>query len=352
MRSPVNPLPTSGHKVSSVAVAFKVEAYETQPDDPSAASLGRLDTVTARLVDDASQAVPRTMTVTIGRLPTWLRAGMWVRGTVGIQTVQPIIYRMPVLIVTDVSEDLGGQGGAVLTARDPGEVLNGRPYVADTTVTGTLRSVVAAACTTALTQRTTDVSGVPDVPVPAGMMAEFGAGSWDACLRVGDALGYALRFTDEGDVTALDRNLTPPSPSAVVERRLTEGGTAHHVRTPTEARVLVTRGSATVGLVGVAVWADVMTEALPPWYLPYVITDRVEGDPTTTQAQANALAKQLLRSRLSELDTWSAMPILPAPWLEAGVDVVSFYGRPYAVRAVEFEFPSLATAVTLRAVAP
>ena len=351
MRTPVNPLPAAGHKVSSVAVAFKVEAYETQPVNASAASIGRLDTVTASLTDDASQPVPRSMTVNIGRLPTWLRAGMWIRGTVGIQTVQPIIYRMPVLIVTDVSEDLSGQGGAIVTARDPGEVLNGRPYVADTILTGTLRGLVAAACANALTQRTTDVSTVPAVPVPAGTVAEFGAGSWDVCLKTGDALGYALRFIDEGDVTAVDRNADPPSPSAVVERRLTEGGTAHHVRTPTEARVLVTRGSDTIGLVGVAVWGDVMSEPLPPWYLPYVLIDRVEVDVTTTQAQSNARAKQVLRSRLSELDTWTSMPILPAPWLEAGTDVVTFYGRPYSVRAVEFEFPSLATAVTLRAVA-
>ena len=351
MRTPVNPLPSSGHKVSSVAVAFTVDAYEAQPVNASAASVGRLDTASATLADDASQPVPRTMTVRIGRLPTWLRAGMWIRGTVGIQTVQPIIYRMPVLIVTDVSEDLSGLGGAVVTAKDPGEVLNGRPYVADTAITGTLRSVVAAACANALTQRTTDVSAVPAVPVPVGTMAEFGAGSWDACLKLGDALGYALRFTDDGDVTAVDRNASAPAPSAIVERRLTEGGTAHHVRTPTEARVLVTRGSDAVGLVGVAVWGDVMTEALPAWYLPLVITDRVEGDSTTTQAQANALAKQLLTARLSELDTYASMPILPAPWLEAG-DVASFYGKAYTVRAVEFEFPSLATSVTLRAVEP
>src|SRR4029079_5328153 len=201
------------------------------------------------------------------------------------QTVQPIIYRMPVLIIDDVTEDLGGQGGATLTTKDPGDVLNGRPYESDTILTGTLRSLVAAACANALTQRPTDVSGVPAVPVPVGTVAEFGAGAWDVCLKVGDSLGYALRFTDDGDVVAPDRNATPASPGAVVERRLTEGGTAHHVRTPTAARVLVTRGSDTVGLVGVAQWTDVMTEPLPTWYLPYVITDRVGGALTTTPAQ-------------------------------------------------------------------
>jgi hypothetical protein len=352
MRVPVNPLPTGmRQRIPSVAVSFTVDVYETQPQDASAPPAGRLAPITARLSDDASQVPQRRMVVELADHPDWLRPGMWLQATVGIQTLQPVIYRMPVLIITDVAEPLSTLGGATLACEDPGAVLNTRPYETDTTLTGTLRSLVAANVARALT-RTTDVSAVPAVNVPAGMVAEFGNGSWDVCLNAGDSLGYALMFNDACDVLAVDRNALPPAPVAVVERALTEGGTAHHVRAPTAARVLVSRGSDTVGLVGVASWTDVIAEPPPPWYLPYVIADRQEGEPTTTQAQADALARQLLTVRLSELDTYESMPILPAPWLEAGVDVVDFYGRHYHVRAVDIEFPSLATAVTLRAVAP
>lgn len=350
MRVPVNPLPPgSRQRISSVAVAFTVDAFETQPVDDAAVPVGRLDSVSGHLVDDAALPVQRTMTVNASTRTPWLRAGMWIRATVGIQVLQPIIYRMPTLIITDITEDLSRLGGATITAQDPAAVLNGRPYEADTTLTGTLRSLVAAACGNALT-RPTNVSGVPTVAVPAATVAEFGAGSWDVCLGIGDSLGYALRFTDPGDVVATDRNATAPSPAATINRHLVEGGACHHVRIPTGARVLVTRGSDTIGLVGQANWADIATTPLPAWYLPFIITARQEGDATTTQAQADALARQLYRAQLSELEAYVGMPILPSPALEAGVDVVTFYGRPYYVRAVEFDFPSLATTVTLRAV--
>ena len=349
MRPPVNPNPPGmRQRITSVAVAFTVDAYETQPTG-STVPVGRLPAVTATLTDDASQAVARRMTVNLSAAPDWLRAGMWIRGTVGIQTLQPVIYRMPSLIITDVAEDLARLGGAVITAEDPAVVVNGRPYESDTVITGTLRSLVASRCALALT-RPTDVTGVPDIPVPANTVAEFGTGGWDACLTMGDAMGYALRFTDAGDVVATDRNALAPSPVAIVERCASLGGTSHKVRAPTAARVLVTRGSDTIGLVGAASWVDIMGTAPPVWYLPYVVTDRQEGDTTTTQVQADALAKQLLRSRLADLSTYDDMPILPAPWLEAGTDVVAFYGRWYYVRAVSFDFPTLATSVTLRRV--
>ena len=342
MRTPVNPTPSGRQRITSVAVATTVDVWESQPANAGAAPIGTLSTVDGRLEDDGSQAVPRRLTLNIGPLPDWLKPGMWTRVTLGIQTVEPIIYRLPVMCVTDVAQDMSTTGGAVVSAADPSEIVNGRPYVADTAIAGTLRQLVADACTLALS-RPTDVSAVPATAIPAGTIAEFGAGRWDVCLTTADALGVALHFTDIGDVVGVLRGATPPAPAAIVERAVADGGTSHHVRAPTAASVLVTRGTDTVGLVGNAATAL----PTPPWYRPYVVTDRANGDATTTQAAADALAADLLRARLSELDTFDAMPILPAPWLEVG-DVVSYHGLSYAVRAVTLELPSLATAVTLR----
>lgn len=346
MRAPVNPPPGGRQRITSVAVALTVDVWEQQPQDPNTAPLAQLPTVDGELRDDASQAVPRSMTLRTAPIPSWLAAGMWIRATVGVQTLQPIIYRLPVLCVTDIAEDLSSTGGAVITAADPGEIVNGRPYEADTVLSGTLRQLVADACVLALS-RTTDVSAVPALPVPLATVAEFGAGRWDTCLSTADALGVALRFADNGDVAALVRAATPPAPAAIVERRVADGGTSHHVRAPTDARVLVTRGSDTVGLIGAANAAAITGVAPPPWYRPYVVTDRQNGDAATTQAQADTLAADLLRARLSELDSYESMPILPAPWLESG-DVVEYLGLTYMVRAVTLAVPSLATAVTLR----
>jgi hypothetical protein len=348
MRHPVNPIPgAGGQRIGSVAVAVTVDVWEQQPDDADVAPVGQLPNVDGRLVDDASQNVPRTLTVNIGDLPTWLEAGMWVRATVGIQTIQPIIYRLPVMCITNLAEDMSRTQGTTLTAKDPGEVLNGRPYEADVVLVGTLRQLVSDACTLALS-RPTDVSGVPDVPVPVNTVAEFGVGRWDVCLSVADALGIALRFTDIGDPVGTYRSATPPSPAAVVQHCEATGGTSNFARIPTDAKVLVTRGSDTVGLIGSAHAPDITGVPIPPWYRPLVITDRVNGDANTTQAMADGLATDVLRARLSELDSFDSLPILPAPWLEAGVDVVTFYGATYSLRAIELGLPRLATNVTLR----
>lgn len=346
MRAPVNPPPVGGQRITSVSVAVAVDVWEVQPATPDAATIGTLSNVGGRLTDDASQAVARTLTLDVGPPPDWLKPGMWLRATVGVQTLQPIIYRLPVLCVTDIAENLAANGGATVTAADPGEVVNGRPYEADTSLTGTLRALVAAVCTLALS-RPTDVTGVPATTIPAGTIAEFGAGRWDVCLSTADALGVALRFTDPGDVVGVLRSATPPAPAAVVERAVADAGTGHYARTPTDARVLVTRGADTVGLIGSATSTAITGTPPPAWYRPYVVTDRLNGDATTTQTVANQLAADMLRARLSELDTYQSMPILPAPWLEAG-DVVTYGGLSYMVRAVTLDLPSLATAVTLR----
>lgn len=351
MRTPVNPWPGSGRqRIGSVAVSFTVDAYQMQPGSSGAGGttpIGRLDVVSGSFTDDASQNVARTIRLSCGRMPSWLAAGMWVVGTIGIQTLQSVIYRLPSLVITDIGES---PKGFTVDAKDPGEILNGTPYEADTIITGTLRDLVISACS--VLQRPPDVSGVPALAVPAGRLAEFGKGRWDTCLDVADSLGVALRFTDAGDVVGIVRASYAPSPAAIVERSgtLVDSGTRHHVRVPTGARVLVSRGSATAGLIGSATSQSITGSAPPAWYLPYLITDRHDGDATTTQAQADQLATDLLRSRLSELDMLQDMPILPAPWLEAGVDVVTYYGVNYWLRALTLTLPSLATSVTLRSV--
>lgn len=347
MRSPVNPPPGGGRqRITSVAVAITVDVWDAQPQTPDTTPLGQLSLVDGELSDDAAQAVQRGYRLAIGPMPDWLRPGMWVRVTVGVQTLQPIIYRLPVLCITDIAQDLSTGGGAVVTAADPGEVVNGRPYEADTVLSGTLRQLVADACALALA-RPTDVSGVPALTLPVGTVAEFGAGRWDVCLSTGDALGVALRFNDIGDAVGVVRAAGPAAVSAVLERCVADSGAQHQVRAPTDARVLVTRGSNAIGLIGSATAATITGTPSPPWYRPFVVTDRANGDSLTTQAQADQLALDLLRARLSELDTFDNMPILPAPWLEAG-DTVEFYGLPYVARAVTLSLPSLATAVTLR----
>jgi hypothetical protein len=339
--------PTFTRAITSLAATVSVAVWQSQPANSSTTPLVTFTPDSGRLVDDASQAVRRTLTLTLPTIPSWLQSGIWLQPTIGVAVLKPALYRLPVVCVTDISDPVGTAGPVTLTAHDPAEVVQGRPYEADTVLTGTLRSLVAEACTTALS-RTTDVSGVPTTPLPAGMLAEFGRPRWSVCLDAADALGYVLRFTDAGDVLATRRADPAPAPAATIAQRLTEGGTDRYERAPTSARVLVSRGTGAVGLVGRAEWAQVTSTPLPAWYRPYVVCDRRDGDPTTTQAQADALALDLLRARLADLDTYQDMPIAPAPWLEAGVDTVTFYGRAYWVRAVSVDLPSLATAVTLR----
>lgn len=355
MRQPINTVPGYvGAQVPSHAASLYVEWWKAQPGSPGADGstvVGRLDVVDGNLSDDAARNVARTMNLTVATWPSTFKVGMWIRPTLGIQRLQPEIYRLPTMVVTRISQDMTRTNAVTVTADDPGTVLNGRPYEVDTTLTGTLRALVSAACTLALT-RPTDVSGVPDLAIPAGTVAEFGAGRWDTCLTVADDLGVALRFTDAGDVVGRLRSAAAPGSSSLVDGALIPGGDCNYERAPTDAAVLVTRGNDAVGLVGRATAQSITGIAPPSWYPRFTITDRLEGDPTTTQAQADALAKDLLTVRLQDLKVYVDTPILPAPWLEAGADTVSYYGKLYWVRALNLDLPSLRMTVTLRVVDP
>jgi len=349
MRQPINALPTGmrPQRITSAAVSFDVEIYRQQPGTPGAdgtTPLGTLSTVRGTLEDDSAQAPARMMTVDIAKLPTWLEPGMWMRPTIGVQMVQNVIYRLPTTIITDVDVQPSDSQLGTITGKDPGEVLNTRPYETDTSLSGTLRTLVASACT--VLTRTTDVSGVPNITIPKESVAEFGAGRWDTCLDIADSLGVALRFTDDGDVVGRYREGPYPAPACIVEL-IETAGALHRLRWPSMAKVLVDRGD-TIGLIGVCTADQVTGTATPAWYPPYVITDTQQGDSTTTQATADSLAKGLLISKLAELDSFESLPILPSPWLEAGADVVDLRSKSYGLRAVTVDLPSLATSVTLR----
>lgn len=349
MRTPINPI--SGwrpYRFASSAVSFTVDIWQAQPQDGNTAAYNTVKPTGGRLTDDAAQPVRRSMQFELATKPGWLAAGMWIRATVGVQIVQPVLYRMPVLCITDIAENLSGRGGVNVIAEDPSTVIDGRPYETDTALTGTLRQLVSDAYTTSLS-RTPDMSAVPAVALPTGLIAEFGQSRWTVCLNTADTLGYALGINDIGDPVAVDRTTAVPTAQCSIERSLTvQGGAKHYARTPTTAKVLLSRGTDIAGLIGTAT-AQAITGITPPaWYRPMVVTDRAEGGPLSTQADADKLAYQLIRSQLFDADSYDGLAILPSPWLEAGVDAVTFYGVTYMVRSVDVEFPSLATTVTLR----
>ena len=355
MRAPLVTLPRLGGRPSarnpievSHARTLTVTWWREQPGAPSPGGLepaGTLAVVSASLSDDGARPVQRQMTVELAAVPVELQVGMWIQSTLGIKLLAPDMYRLPNLMITAIDRKLDRQGGATLHAEDPATVLNGRPYEADTTLTGTLRTLVKAACDLSL-RRETNVDAVPDIALPGESLAEFGSGRWDTCLKMADALGVQLRFTDDGDVKGFLRSAPAPAPAATVTQVIVPpGGTHHSTRTPTSAVVLVTRGGTVAPLTGRAA-----ASAVPAHYLSYVVVDRKEGDPMTTQAQADALAAAFLTTRLSDFDRYTDMSILPAPWLEAGEDTVEFDGAPYWVRAIQFELPALTTSITLRSV--
>lgn len=351
MRIPLNTPPgTRPHRITSSAIALSVDVYRAQPGSPGVdgtTPVGKLPVTDGELSDDASQAVQRTMTLELAGVPTWLAAGMWLRPTIGVAVIQPAVYELPTLVITEIERHPDDVSYATVSASDPAEILNTRPYEADTAVSGTLRAFVAATCAACLT-RPVDVSGVPTDALPADSVAEFGAGRWDVCVQLADALGIALMFTDRGDVIGRRRSDPLPDPVCVVEL-VGSAGRVTSSRTPTAAKVYVDRGDV-VGILGTASVADITGVAPPAWYLPYVVTDQVQLDATATAGIANTLARDLLRQRLADLDTFDRVSVLPTPWLEANRDTVTYQSAIYGVRAMTLSVPTLATTLTLRRV--
>lgn len=309
--------------------------------------LGELPVVRGSYTDDASQPVQHQYSLDLAYAPEGLAVGQWVQVVLGLRGIAPRIYNLPVMLVTEIRTDNTQQGGASITAADPAAVLNGLPYERDTTLTGTLRDLVGSVVTANL-RRVTDVSGVPAIAIPAETVAEFGVGSWDACLKVADAVGVVLWFTDKGDVVGRLRSEIPPAPVTTIERVLVPpGGQGISERYPTKALVMLTRGQGVEPLYGEA-FASTIIGGLPPWYPALVVTMRHEGDATTTQVGADEMAMDLLKVRLGDYELYTDLSILPAPWLEAAVDTVTMGGEPLWVQRVSIDLPSLATTASLR----
>lgn len=362
MRTATRQITRSTSALPSHSRVWSMTWWEEQPGDPSAGGtvpMGELPVVRGEYRDDAGRPVQRTMRAELAYAPGGLQPGMWVQAQVGVRHIAPKLYYLPVMIVTSIDSNMGKQGGATLECEDAAAVLDGRPYEADTTLIGTLRTLVADCCAVALS-RVTDVSGVPNIAIPEGMVGEFGAGRWSVCVRVADALGVQLRFTDAGDVIGRIRSDPPPASVANLQKVIVPpGGTAHQVRWPTDVVVLVTRGGDVEPLYGRANSSALVPP--PSWYRPLVITQRLEGSAFTTQAQADQLAMDALKAQLGDLDAYEALTILPAPFLEAGMDTVdlriddtrpdnpNYYSYGYFwLRAMTMQLPSLETAVTLR----
>lgn len=352
MRSPINTFPGMRQRATSSAIAVTLDVFDTQPlvnppDATNSTPIGKLPLTTGTFTDDASRLVSRTLHLEMSQVPPWLNPGMWIRPTVGIQVIQPLIYRLPCFVLDDISEPLDKFGGRSLECSDPSAVVDARPYEKDTSLApGTLRTLVANAFSLALS-RPAHVDTVPLVDIPVGSIAEFGVGRWAVCLRVAEALGYALHVTDEGDVIARNRTADAPDSDIDLEQSLLPGGLRHSLRTPTDARVFVNRGTNLAPLIGKATLTDIGLPAAPAWYRPHVITDRQEGPEWWNQGYADKAAQIFLHARLSEFDKFDALPILASPWLEAGVDTVRFLGGLYWVRVITMQLPTMATTVSL-----
>lgn len=342
------------HRSSSWSVSVIVEVFDAQPlvSPPDASTTEPLGTLHltdgSGFTDDATAVTARTMRITTSAIPDWVKPGMWCRAVIGIQVVQPVIYRLPSMCINDITTPLDKLGGVVLDCVDPSALVNDTPWERDKSIApDTLQNFTYTSCNVALT-RTPYAGAVPFINLPAASVAEFGEGRWDVCLRMADALGYDLRFTDLGDLTARARNAAPPAPVDDLERSLLPTGTAHRTRTPTAARVYVTRGNDLPAFIGRAVLTDLGMYPPPSWYTPYTITDRQEAPEWWNQDYADGAARDFLASRLAEFDHYEGLPILPAPWLQAGIDTVSFYGHTYWVTKVTMSFPSMETSVDLR----
>jgi hypothetical protein len=326
------------------ARSFELVAWETF----GGTSSGTLPAVSCTFSDDGGRNVQQQLTAELAFLPEGVEVGMWVQAYLN----NPLYDQeagTPVgdaLMITAINRNLSRQGGASITAEEMSVVLNGRPYEADTSLTGTLRTLVAECCNVALNFNV-DVSQVPTIALPADSIAEFGAGRWDTCVKMADALGVVLTF-DGAAVRGRMRNALAPAPRGdLTPVVVPPGGVRHFLRTPTGATVLVTRGGDVPPLTGRAV----RTTPAPAFYLPYVITDRQEGDALTTQAQADQLARDLLTAQMTGLDAYTGLSVLPVDvLLDAGWDTATLEGELFWIRALTITLPELTMTLTLRAV--
>jgi hypothetical protein len=352
MRDPLNTIPGMSKRTQSSAVSVTVDVFESQPsvsppDATTTSPMGQFAFTVGTFTDDATRLIARTLHLETSLIPSWIKPGMWVRPTIGIQLIQPIIYRYPCFVIDDVTEPLDKFGGGALDCSDPSAVVDTRPYERDTSLgPAKLQTLVGDAFRLALSRPCHD-GEVPYIDIPVGSIAEFGTGRWAACVRVAESLGYALRVNDYGDPVARDRTLPAPESDIDLEQSLLPGGVRHALRTPTDARVFVNRGTNVAPLIGKAAITDIGVPPAPSWYRPYVVTDRQEGPDWWNQGYADKAAQIFLHARLSELDKFDNLPILASPWLEAGIDTVRFLGGLYWVRSITTQFPSMATTVSL-----
>ena len=352
MRQPLHGVAGMRQRATSSAVSVTMDVFQSQPsvsppDATTSTPMTQLPFTVATFTDDASRLIARTLRVEASQVPSWLAPGMWLRPTVGIQLIQPAVYRLPCFVVEDISQPLDRFGGALIECSDASAVVEGRPYEKDTSLApDKLQTLVGAAFTLALS-RPPQTGDVPYVDIPATSVAEFGTGRWAACVRVAEALGYFLHVNDYGDPVARSRTDPVPASTVDLEQSLLPGGLRHALRTPTNARVFVNRGTNVTPLIGKAALTDIGMDAAPSWYRPLVVTDRQEGPDFWNQGYADKAAQIFLHARLSELDRYDDLPILASPWLEAGFDTVRFYGGLYWVRAITMQLPTMATTVSL-----
>jgi len=354
MRQPINPTFGYRPRTTSSAVAITVDVFDQQPlmlppDNSTTPPIGQWVISGGQFVDDATRIGARTMTLNADNIPPFVAPGKWLQVTIGIQRIQPVLYKLPAMIVNDITSPLDKNGGVSVEAADASAVVEGRPYEYDRSIApAKLQTFIGETMNYALS-RPVHTDQVPYVDIAKASIAEFGEGRWSVCVRVADATGYTLRLNDYGDPVARLRT-EPPPPVAVspIEQTLLPGGVRHQLRVPTAARVFVDRGNDIAPLIGKAS----MPDPPPAWYRPYVITDRQQGPEWWNQGYADSAAEAFLFRSLSELDRYDSLPILPSPWLEAGFDTVSFYGVTYWVSAITMQFPNLETTISLSRTVP
>jgi hypothetical protein len=318
----------------SHALTCDAYLFTSQPT-PNEAPARRLALLDGTFTDDAANGYARGYELRLGDSLLAITPGSWIQIRIGAAGQTRDIYTLPTLFV--ISALTAGQGTQV-TCVDIGACLDEVVFEHDTTVTGTLRSLAAQLTTDVPTlTHPPDVTQVPELEVPANTVAEFGQGRWKILLGVADQLGVDLLWTDDGDLRGIVRTAPPASPVARLDPYLVDTGQAERNRAVVRAVVQVAREKDMPELVGVASVAG----------SGVTVADRQDGDATTTQDQADALAAGLLARRRSERNV-REVDVAPAPWLEAGTDTISLDGRVWSVRALTVQLPGLATRLTVR----